>query len=84
MLRENKVLTSLVLSGCELGQEGLHEVCDAVRMNTVLTTLDLSVNKFDAQSLATLGKLFITWIGHVNTVEAVVLCLCDHILARNK
>ena len=56
MLRENKVLTSLRLVSCRLGPEGVSEVCNAVGMNTTLTSLDLSENKFDDQSIASLGK----------------------------
>ena len=56
MLRENKVLTSLRLWCCELGPHGVSEVCNAVGMNTTLTSLDLSQNTFDDQSIASLGK----------------------------
>ena len=56
MLRENKVLTSLRLVSCELAPHGVSEVCNAVGMNTTLTSLDLSENKFDDQSIANLGK----------------------------
>ena len=56
MLRENKVLTSLGLRDCGLGLHGVSEVCNAVGMNTTLTSLDLSDNKFDDQSIASLGK----------------------------
>ena len=58
MLRENKILTSLRLAGCGLGPEGLCKVCTAVGMNATLTSLDLSRNKFDDQSIASLGTLF--------------------------
>ena len=58
MLRENKVLTSLRLWRCGLGPHGVSEVCNAVGMNTTLTSLDLSENKFDDQSIASLGKLY--------------------------
>ena len=56
MLRENKVLTSLGLRDCGLDPHGVSEVCNAVGMNTTLTSLDLSENKFDDQSIACLGK----------------------------
>ena len=61
MLRENKALTSLDLSNCELGPEGLCEVCNAVTMNTTLTSLNLSVYRFDDQSIASLGMLLIIY-----------------------
>ena len=56
MLKENKVLTSLGLYDCELGPGDLCVVLSAVGMNTTLTSLDLSGNKFDDQSIASLGK----------------------------
>ena len=56
MLGGNKVLTSLGLRRCELGPGGLCVVLSAVGMNTTLTSLDLSENKFDDQSIASLGK----------------------------
>ena len=56
MLRANKVLTSLVLWECELSPGDLCVVLSAVGMNTTLTSLDLSFNKFDDQSIASLGK----------------------------
>ena len=56
MLKENKVLTSLGLWGCGLGPQGVSEVLSAVEMNTTLTSLDLSWNRFDDQSIASLGK----------------------------
>ena len=56
MLRKNKVLTSLGLKDCGLGPHGVSEVCNAVGMNTTLTTLDLTRNKFDDLSIASLGK----------------------------
>ena len=56
MLRVNKVLTSLRLGHCGLGPHGVSEVCNAVGMNTTLTSLDLSGNEFDDQSIASLGK----------------------------
>ena len=63
MLRKNKALTSLQLVGCLLGPEDLCEVLRAVTMNTTLTSLDLSENMFDDQSIASLGKLLIV---HIN------------------
>ena len=56
MLRENKVLTSLELRDLGLGPHGVSEVCNAVGMSTTLTSLDLSENKFDDQSIASLGE----------------------------
>ena len=56
MLRKYKVLSSLVLDDCGLCSKGICEVCNAVGMNTTLTSLDLSWNKFDDQSIASLGK----------------------------
>ena len=58
MLRENKVLTSLALGCCGLGPKGLCEVCSALGVNTTLTSLELSWNKFGDISTASLGKLF--------------------------
>ena len=60
MLRENKMLTTLGLRRCGLGPEGLCEVCNAVRMNTTLTYIDLSENRFDDQNITCLGKGLIT------------------------
>ena len=57
ILRENKVLTSLGFAFCGLGKEGICNVCRAVGMNTALTSLDLSGNKFDDQSITCLGML---------------------------
>ena len=74
MLRENKVLTSLVLKDSELGPEG---VCKAFGMNTTLTSLILSRNKFDDQSIACLGKLliihYIASNHHFRTLMALTL-----------
>ena len=56
MLRKNKVLTTLRLWYCGLSPQGVSEVCNAVGMSTTLTSLDLSLNKFDDQSIASLGK----------------------------
>ena len=73
MLRENKVLTSLRLWGCELGPGDLCAVLSAVGMNTTLTSLDLSLNKFDDQSIASLGKLLII---HNNQYVVSGNCTC--------
>ena len=54
MLKENKVLTYLRL---DVAPKSLFDVCSAVGMNTALTSLDLSFNKFDDRSIASLGKL---------------------------
>ena len=56
MLRANKVLTSLGLVSCALDPGDLCVVLSAVGMNTTLTSLDLSYNKFNDQSIASLGK----------------------------
>ena len=61
MLIANKVLTSLNLQRCGLGPKGLCEVCSALGVNTTLTSLDLSVNEFDDQSIASLGKFLASW-----------------------
>ena len=68
MIRQNKVLTSLRLVKCGLSPEAVNDVCDAIRINTVLTSLDLSWNMFDDQSTASLGKVFITSCCHGYTV----------------
>ena len=61
MLRENR------LQDCGLGPEGLHAIRGALQVNTMLTALDLSGNKFDDQSKASLCKLqWSTQIMHVN------------------
>ena len=59
MLTENKVLSSLRLGDCGLGPESLIEVCDLIRMNTTLTSLDLSGNRFDEQSIPSLGTVVV-------------------------
>ena len=84
MLRENKALTSLDISHCGLlGLEGLCEVCNAVTMNTTLTSLYLSENTFDDQSIASLGtlSLYVIFSGYwlllmwnnIRTVMSLVL-----------
>ena len=72
MLRGNKVLTSLRLTGCFIGPEGLSELCSALEVNTILTELDLSDNTFDYHSLASLGKLLIITIAVMTVSEEVV------------
>ena len=59
MLRENKVLTSLELRNCGLGEKGLCEVSNALAMSTTMIYLDLSGNMFNNQSIACLGRLVI-------------------------
>ena len=59
MLTENEVLTSLELDNCGLGPDGIIEVCDVIRMNTTLTSLDLSRNRFDEQSIPSLGMVVV-------------------------
>ena len=69
MIIDNRVLTSLGLARCGLCPEGISEICDAIRMNTVLTSLDLSFNTFNGQSITSLGKMFIISSGHGYTVD---------------
>lgn len=57
MLQMNKVLTSLKLRDCYIGPGDLRIVCTAVAKNTTLTSLDLSENGFDGQSITSLGRL---------------------------
>ena len=52
MIKDNKVLKSLRLEKCDLSPKDL---CDVCGMNTTLTSLDLSENAFDEQSIASLG-----------------------------
>ena len=59
MLRGNTVLTSLQLSKCGIGPEGLSKLCSTLEVNTTLSELGLSFNVFDDHSLASLGKLLI-------------------------
>ena len=72
MLRGNKVLTSFQLSNCDIGPEGLSELCSALEVNTTLTELNLSLNTFDDHSLASLGKLLIITIAVMTVSEEVV------------
>ena len=72
MLRGNKVLTSLELRSCGIGLEGLSELYSALEVNTTLTELDLSWNRFDDHSLASLGKLLIITIAVMTVSEEVV------------
>ena len=69
MIQDNRVLTSLELVECGLGPKEINEVCDAIIQNPVLTSLDLSKNTFDDQSITSLGKMFITSSGHGYTVD---------------
>ena len=55
-LGEKTAITSLGLRRSGLGSEGLCEMCRAVGMNITVTSLDLSLNTFDNQSTASLGK----------------------------
>ena len=62
-LRESKMLTSFGLRECGLGLEGLSEVCSSAEIGmSSLTSLDLSKNKFDKQSIASLGELLVIMI----------------------
>ena len=72
MLRGNKVLASLKLEQCDIGLEGLSELCSALEVNTTLTELNLSDNAFDNHSLASLGKLLIITIAVMTVSEEVV------------
>ena len=56
MIQDNKVLTSLALGSCGLSPEGISEICDVIRINTVLRSLNLSGNTFEGQSITSLGK----------------------------
>ena len=71
------MLTTLGLRRCGLSPEGLCEVCNAVRMNTTMTYIDLSENRFDDKSMTCLGKwliiLKITSSGICRTVIALTL-----------
>ena len=64
MLKGNKVLTSLQLRSCVIGPEGLSGLCSGLKENTTLTKLDLSENRFDDDSIASLGKLLIVDTNH--------------------
>lgn len=59
MLKENKALSSLILENCGLGPKNICELCSAIEANTTLTSLDLSGNRFDDQSINSLGKFLI-------------------------
>ena len=72
MLRGNKVLTSLQLGRCGIGPEGLSELCSALEVNTTLTELGLSENRFDDHSVASLGKLLIITIAVMTVSEEIV------------
>ena len=69
MIQDNKFLTSLVLVSCGLGPEDISEVCDAIRMNTVLTSIDLLGNTFEGQSIISLHEMFITSSDHGHNVD---------------
>ena len=88
MLRENEVLTSLLLEDCGLGPEGLCEMCNAVGMNTTLTSLHLSGNEFDDQSIACLGKLliihYIASNHHFRTLMALTLAQFQCVILHSK
>ena len=65
MFRENNVLTSLQLLACGIGPKGVSELCSALEVNTTLTELNLSGNRFDGHSIASLGKLLILTVAVV-------------------
>ena len=71
MIQDNRVLTKLALQSCDIGEEGISKVCDAIRMNTVLRSLNLSQNTFNGQSITSLGKMFITSSCHGYTVDTI-------------
>ena len=71
-LRGNKVLTSLQLQYCGIRPEGLSELCSALEVNTTLTELHLSHNRFDDHSLASLGKLLILTVAVMTVSEEFV------------
>ena len=72
MLKGNKVLTSLQLESCGIGPKGLSKLCSALEVNTTLTELDLSANRFDGHLLASLGKLLIITVAVMTVSEEVV------------
>ena len=86
MLRENRFLTLLDLQDCGLGPVGLCEVCNALEVNTTLTSLDLSRNTFDDKSIASLGKLLmypaVMHVAQCSVVMVREMCfhsvLCGH------
>ena len=83
MLRENKVLTSLGLDGCELSPDGLCKVFKAVGMNTKLTSLHVSRNKFDDQSVA-IGKYNGEQkITAVSLITIYMYMYCTHFTCRS-
>ena len=77
MLRENKVLTILGLQFCELDPKGLCEVFSAVEMNTTLTSLDLSENTIDDQSITSLGKYAHAISGDHTTYSNISMQQCN-------
>ena len=72
MLRGNKVLTSLKFKGCGIRPESLSELCSALEVNTTLTELNLSDNRFDDHSLAIFGTLLIITVAVMTVSEEVV------------
>ena len=56
MLKENNTLKELNLGWCGLQPEGLEEVIKGVQVNTMLETLDLSINSIDNKRASCLGK----------------------------
>ena len=75
MLQVNKHLTSLRLYGSCLEVQP-DSICCAVRRNSTLTSLDLSANRFDEKSIASLGKIlnYIVYIGYsFNQYSACVI-----------
>ena len=56
-LRENTVLTELILLGCHIDAEGTSHLVQALRVNTTLRVLDLSENTVGSQGARHLGKL---------------------------
>ena len=71
MLRGNKVLKSIKLWRCKIGPEGLSELCNALEVNTTLTELNLSENRFADHSVASLGKVFIITVAVMALNEEV-------------
>lgn len=57
MLKTTKILKSLSLGYCELDTKGFCTVCKAIAMNNTLTSLNLSGNKFDDESVTSLCRL---------------------------
>lgn len=78
MLRKNKFLRSLEIVSCKLSPENVCEFCSALQVNTTLTSLDLSWNMLDHQSIASLFTLLQQWY-HACSHTVIVLKYNDHV-----